>query len=260
MTITFKVTKFGGILLVGFFAFKSAAAQSTQSSPGAASDLVIESIQLDPPNGSILREQTPIRATIQFRFTKPASEIGVWVRIFDEKYKSQYFGSPDRMRPGTHRVIRGAYLTEPGTLDKLTVVFKNTNSAEIFRRDIPVNYTFVPDPALDAQKKDGAGSKILKVTFPTGKGATVRKGTFIPINLEYSINTPRGLIAGTIPETKCSMTYAGLTEPLRGNGEIRMGFAVGESCVIKRVRVLLRNEAEGYVYDELVDVDLTVLD
>jgi hypothetical protein len=164
------------------------------------------------------------------------------------------------MRPGTHRVTRGAYLTEPGTLDRLTVVFKNTKSAEIFRQDIPVNYTFVPDPALNAQKKDGAGWTISKVTFPNGKRATVKKGTFIPIDLAYAINTPRGLIASTIPETKCSMTYAGLAEPLLGQGEIRMGFTVGERCWVKRVRVLLRNEAEGYVYEEFVDVDLIISD
>ncbi|UUZ48972.1 hypothetical protein LP420_41295 [Massilia sp. B-10] len=171
------------------------AAQIVQSGPGAASDLVIESVQLDPPNGSTLREQTPIHATIQFRFAKPNSEIGVWVRIFDEKYKSQYFGSPDRMLPGRHRVTRGAYLTEPGTLDKFTVVFKNAKSTEIFRQDIPVNYTFVPDPALVARKKDGAGSTISQVIFPNGKRTTVKKGTFIPINLAYSINTAHGLIA-----------------------------------------------------------------
>jgi hypothetical protein len=85
MTISLKVAIFAGILLLGIFACKFAAARATHSSPGEAPDLVIESIQLDPPNGSTLREQTPIHATIQFRFTKPASEIGVWVRIFDEK-------------------------------------------------------------------------------------------------------------------------------------------------------------------------------
>lgn len=140
------------------------------------------------------------------------------------------------------------------------VVFKNAKSAEIFRQDIPVNYTFVPHPALDAQKKDGAGSKISKVTFPNGKRITVKKGTFIPVNLEYSINTPHGLIANTIPDTTCSMTYAGLTETLRGQGHIQMGFTVGEKCSVKHVRVLLRNEAEGYVYEELVNVDLNISD
>lgn len=79
----------------------------------------------------------------------------------------------------------------------------------------------------------------------------MKKGTFIPIHLEYSINTPHGLISSMIPDTKCSMTYAGVTESLRGQGCIQMGFTVGEKRSIKHVRVLLRNEAEGYVYEQL---------
>ena len=39
-----------------------------------------------------------------------------------------------------------------------------------------------------------------------------------------------------------------------------MGFTIGEKCSIKQVRVLLRNEAEGYVFDELVDVEIDVSD
>lgn len=207
-----------------------------------------------------MREQTPIIATIGFRYTKPASDIGVWVRVFDDRFKSQYIGTPERFRPGTHIATRGAYLTEPGRLDRLTVVFKNAESTEIFRQDIPVNYTFVADPALDALKRIGTGATITNVSFPTGKRAKLKKGTFIPVSLDYSINTAEGLFAGAIPETSCSMTYAGMMEPIRGKGNVEMGFTVGEACSIKRVRVLLRNAAEGYVYEEFVDVDLTIIE
>jgi hypothetical protein len=34
----------------------------------------------------------------------------------------------------------------------------------------------------------------------------------------------------------------------------------GEPCTIKRIKLLLGNEAEGYVYEETVDVDLTIQD
>ena len=234
MTITPKLLICACILIFGTTAWKLGVAQSVQSAADETSDIVIESVQLDPPNGSTLAEQTPIHATIQFRFTKPSSEVGVWVRIFDERYKSQYFGSVDRMRPGTHRVTRGAYLTEPGTLDRLTVVFKDPRSAEIFRQDIPVNYTFVRDPALDAQKKDGAGSSISKVSFPDGKRTRVKKGTFIPVDLVYSVNTPRGLFASTIPVTKCSKTYAGLTEALVGKGRCRWASPLEKSVPSNR--------------------------
>jgi len=230
---------------------------NAQASP---SDLVIESIKLDPPNGSTLNEQTPVLATIKFRFSKPASPLRAWVRIFDETYKSQYIGVPESMDPGTHIITRGAYLTEPGTLDKMTVVFKDSNSMEVFRQDIPVHYKFIRDPALDARKRDGAGSKITQVYFPAGKHATIRKGTFIPVELDYAINTPNGLFAGTVPDTTCSMTHTGLFDPLFDKGRIRMGFTIGESCSVKRVKVLLRNEAEGYVFEKFFDVDLTIID
>lgn len=257
-TNTMKFAILAAIIFIGIFAYRFAAARSAQAGAQEPADIVIESVQFDPPDGSTLPEQAPILATIRFRFTKPIDEVGVWVRIFDDKFTSQYIGSPERMRPGTYVVTRGAYLTEPGKLDRFTVVFKNAKSAEIFRQDVPVNYTFVADPALDALKKVGAGSTITRVAFPAGKRATVKKGTFIPVLLDYAVNTPDGLFAGTIPETGCSMTYAGLTEPLVGQGTIQMGFTVGEACSVKRVRVALRNAAEGYVHEQFVDVDLTI--
>ncbi len=258
--MTLKLTVIAAIALIGIVLYKFAASSPGQPRTQKPADIVIESVQLDPADGSTLREQTPIIATVKFRYTKPASDVGVWVRIFDEKFKSQYIGVPERFRPGTHVATRGAYLTEPGQLDRLTVIFKDAKSAEIFRQDIPVNYTFVADPALDAAKKIGIGSTISKVSFPNGKRAAVKKGTFIPVVLEYSINTPEGLIAGTVPETTCSMTHVGLMEPLRGKGTVQMGFTVGEACSIKRVRVVLRNAAESYVYEEFVDVDLSIRD
>jgi hypothetical protein len=243
----------------GFYAFRHFRARAAQSS--TKTDLVIESIHLDPPDGSILPEQTPVFVTVNFRFSKPAAEVGVWVRIFDETYRSQYYGAPDRALPGRHSVTRGAYLTEPGELKTLTVVFKNPMSAEILRQDIPVNYTYVADPALKARKNEGVGSVISRVVFKNGRQQTVRKGTYIPVILAYAIqNAPNGLYASAIADTKCSATYAGMPEPINGNGEVELGFTLGEACAIKRVKVLLRNDAEGYVYEEFVDVDITIVD
>lgn len=223
-------------------------------------DFAIESIELDPPDGSTVFEQTPIHAKIRFRFGKPSGELGIWVRIFDETYRTQYFGSCDRFAPGAHKAVRGAYLVEPGIVRQMTVVVKNEESTEIFRQDIPVNYTFVRDPALDARKADGQGSTITSIVFPDGKRAKVKKGTFIPVVVRYDVNTPRGLFAGSIPETKSSMTYVGVFEPLIGQGAVDVGFCVGEACKIERVRVRLRNEAEAVIYEQYVDVDLTITD
>lgn len=255
-----QVLIYVGMASFGYWAYKYVVARMAHSTPDGPCDVVIESIELDPPNGSTLPEQTPIHVTIQFRFSSPAAELGVWVRIFDNTYRSQYFGSPDRAAPGTSQVTRGAYLTEPGKLDKLTVVFKNSKSTEVFRQDIPVDYTFVRDESLDILKQDGVGSTITKVSFPHGKRTKVRKGTLFPVDVEYSVNTPNGLYSSTIPDTQRSFTYAGMCEPLIGNGKIRLGFTPGEAGSIKRVKVLLRNDAEGYVYEEFVDLDLTVTD
>ncbi|KQZ26251.1 hypothetical protein [Duganella sp. Root1480D1] len=243
-----------GLLLATLLASNVAFAQVKSS------DLVIDSIKLDPSNGSTLKEQTPVLATIKFHFSKPASPLRAWVRIFDETYQSQYIGVPEELEPGTHVIRRGAYLTEPGTLNKMTVVFKDENSTEVFRQDLPVNYKFVRDPALDKRKRDGLGSSIKQVRLPTGKQASVKKGTFIPVEFEYDINTPNGLFPGTVPDTNCSMTHTGLFEPLYAKGKIQMGFSVGERCSIKRIKVSLRNEAERQVFEKIIDVDLTITD
>ncbi len=142
----------------------------------------------------------------------------------------------------------------------MTVVFKDINSAEVFRQDVAVQYKFVRNPALDARKWDGTGSAITKVSLPGGIQASVKKGAFIPVELDYAINTPNGLFASVVPDTKCSMTYSGLVKPLYARGKVRVGFTVGEKCAIKKMKVLLRNEAERQVYETLVDVDLTITD
>lgn len=243
-----------GLLLTALFASNIAFAQVKTS------DLVIDSVHLDPPDGSTLKEQTPIYATIKFHFSKPASPLRAWVRIFDETYQSQYIGVTEEMGPGSHVVTRGAFLTEPGTLNRMTIVFKDKSSAEVFRQDIPVHYKFVRDPALDAQKRDGLGSTITQVVLPAGKQATVKKGRFIPVQLEYDINTPNGLYPSTEADTKCSMTHSGLFEPLYAKGRIEMGFTVGERCSIKRIKVSLWNESQQKVYEKFVDVNLTITD
>lgn len=159
-TTSFKPPLLAGLILISLFACTCAIGQTAANGRTGNAGIVIESIRLDPPNGTTLPEQTPVLATIAFRVTKPADEVGVWVRILDDAFKSQYLGSNERFQPGRHVVTRAAWLTDPGKLDKLTVVFKNAQSTEVFRQDIPVNYSFVADPALEALKKVGIGSKI----------------------------------------------------------------------------------------------------
>ncbi|PWF43691.1 hypothetical protein [Massilia glaciei] len=229
------------------------------AAPGP-SDLTIDVLWLMPPNGSTVLATDPINVTFRYRYSKPAGDVRIWARILDTKFTAGYVGVAEPLEPGTDIITRTAYLTEAGTVKTISLIAKDGNSTEILRKDIPVNYTFVPNKAIDALKGDGVGSKIVSIRIAGGKNAVHRKGVFVPVDVRYAINAKHGLIANVHPDTKCAMTHAGLFAPLFGNGIKQMGFTVGEKCVVTKIKLVLWNTVQQKVYDETVEVNMTYTD
>lgn len=229
------------------------------AAPGPT-DLAVEVVELSPKSGSTLLAQEWIHVKFRYRFSKPSQSLRFWVKILEPGVDGNYVGSPGAEEPGAGTIERAATVNQPGKVRVLSVVAKDETSNQIFRHDIPVDYTFVANPALAAFKGDGEGSRISTVEFPGTKRSTVRKGTFVNVKLTYLINTPNGLSPSVMPVTSCSNTYAGLFEEKRGKGSVDMGFAIGEKCHVKQVKVALFNRIHQAVYEEIVDVDLTYTD
>ena len=251
ITVAFGVLPATGLALL-------AGSRST-AAPGPT-DLAIEVLELSPKNGSTLLAQEWITVKFKYRFSKPAQPLRFWVKILESGVEGNYVGDPGDGEPGEAIIERAAFLEQPGKVHVLSLVAKDETSNQIFRQDIPVDYTFVANPALAALKDEGKGSRITGIDFPGGKRATLRKGTYVKVTLAYAINTPKGLSPSISPVTNCSNTYAGLFEEKLGQGSVDMGFAVGEKCHVKQVKVGLFNQVHQAIYEELVDVDLTYTD
>jgi hypothetical protein len=235
------------------------AAIAVAGAPGKT-DLSIEVLDLSPPSGSTLKATDPIHVTFRYRFTKPNGEVRFWAKILDPKLDATYIGIAETLEPGTGILTRTAYLTEPGKVKTISVVAKDENSLQFMQKDIPVDYTYIPNKAIDKLKGDGVGSKIVSITIAGGNNAVLKKGVFVPVDVRYAINAKHGLIANVYPDSECSMTFAGLHEPLYGNGVQPMGFTVGEKCVVKRIKLVLWNTVSKRVFDKTVDVNLKFID
>ena len=159
------------------------------------------------------------------------------------------------MTPGTGIVERYVLLTEPGVVKKITLVVKNGEHREIYARDFPVDYTYVPSPEAEAMKNDGAGSRIVGVRFSPTSPAKLSIGSTVSVDLDYDINNADGLDMWVEPLTNCNMTYAGMTGPAVGKGTIRKTFAVGEACHIEKVKVTMINAANRSIFEKVIDVD-----
>lgn len=241
--LTAITVAFGVLPAMGLALF--AGSRST-AAPGPT-DLAIEVVELSPKNGSTLLAQEWIRVKFKYRFSKPAQPLRFWVKILEPGVEGNYVGDPGDGEPGEGVIERAAFLEQPGKVHVLSIVAKDETSNQIFRQDIPVDYTFVANPALAALKDEGKGSRITGIDFPGGKRAAVRKGTYVKDTLAYAINTPEGLSPSGAPVTSCSHTYSGLFERKLGKGSIDMGFAIGERCHVKQVKVGLFNRVHQAV-------------
>ncbi|PXX33713.1 hypothetical protein [Undibacterium pigrum] len=221
----------------------------------AKTDLRIDIVSISPKPGSTLKAMQPITVKFKYRYSSPAEEMPVWVKILDNSYESNYQGSSDSLVPGTGTVSRFVYLNEAGKVSTLSIIAKDTAHNRTFRHDIPVNYTYVTDPALEAKKRDGTGSTITDVNFIGGTPATLAVGSEVEADLFYDINTSEGLALSLIPVTTCKMSYEGYWDRQKGKGGIRKSFSVAEPCHIKKVRVLMNNAVEKLVFEKTIDVD-----
>lgn len=221
----------------------------------AKTDLRIDIVSISPKPGSTLKAMQPITVKFKYHYSSPAEEMPVWVKILDDTYESNYQGSSDSLVPGTGTVSRFVYLNEAGKVSTLSIIAKDTAHNRTFRQDIPVNYTYVTDPVLEAKKRDGTGSTITDVNFIGGTPATLAVGSEVEADLFYDINTSEGLALSLIPVTTCKMSYEGYWDRQKGKGGIRKSFSVAEPCHIKKVKVLMNNAVEKLVFEKTIDVD-----
>jgi hypothetical protein len=237
--------------------------KETNSNPSAPTDFTAIAVDFSHKPGSTLLAGEYLEVQLKYKFSLPRDPVRIWVKILDPGLDAQYVGYMETLKPGEGEVVRAAYLNSAGKVKNLTVVVKDARSREIYKKDIAVDYTFVDNPEIAARANDGKGSKITGVSFPAGKKATLKKGTFYPVALKYDVNLNEGLYPHATPVTQCSHSFAAVPEtegPIRKKGDVEMGFTVAEACHVKQVKVILVNAVRKTVFEGTIDVDLKYVD
>lgn len=243
------------LLLVAALAAGAHATDKPVAAP--PTDLALGVVRLDPPDGSTLKAGEMVTATLEWRYSKPATHLPLWVKLeVPDSVDWSYDGDHDETRPGHGRLDRYVGLNQPGHLDALVLVAKDANSREIYRRVVKVNYTFVANPVQEALRRDGLGSRITGVTFDPPPPARLAPGTRVIAHIGYAAKSIHGVRPVAIPVTACPMTYNGLVQAVDGRGEFDQNFTVGTACALRQVRVQLFNEGGAVVDEKLVDIDL----
>lgn len=222
-------------------------------------DLSIVRVVLDPPSGSTLKATEPITVSFGYQYTKPPMSMRVWAKVLDETHDSTYQGSTEDMTPGVGVMQRQLTLNVPGQIKTITLIGKDEVSKETFRMNLPVDYTFVRHPEVEAHARDGIGSTLALVATSPASPAVVKAGEPIEIKVAHDINIEQGLWIGVEPVTRCNMGYDGLAEAALGQGVVSTRIRIGEPCELKQVRLTLVNPSRATVFEQLANVDFKIV-
>ena len=230
---------------------------SGDSSVSNANDLELDIVKFEPPDGSTLMAGEQVKVTVHWRHSMRGRGVGIWTKPEPpDGVGGSYEGDVGEARqPGQGRVLRSVSLSDPGTLRTVLLVAKDGHSRELFKRRIPVNFTFVENPEREARRQDGIESRITSVTIQPPSGQ-LPIGSYVEIQVGYSAQSTHGLRVTALPVTDCDMRYAPSAEAANGDGQATQGFSVGETCTIRQVSVRLLNDSDSVVDQRMVDVDL----
>ena len=223
----------------------------------APTDIELTIVKLDPPDGSTLDAGKDVTVIVGWRYSAPGTSVGVWVKPeTPDDVGGSYEGDAGESHPGRGTLLRTVRLHEPGRLVALLLVARDANSHEIYHRRVPVNYTFAASSELEAQLRDGLGSRITRVTLDPPSPARLAPGTRVLVHIAYDAKSERGLRPVAIPVTVEAMTYNGAQTHVDGQGQLTQHFTVGAPCDVHQVRVELWNEGGAIIDAKLLDVDL----
>jgi len=232
--------------------------RAAAESAATVTDLELRIASLDPPDGSTLEAGKEVTINVDWRYSKPAAGIRVWVKPeTPDDVGGGYEGDiGEAASAGRGSLVRTVNLNGAARLEALLLVARDAHSREIFHRRIPVNYTYVASAEQEALERDGLGSRITSVAFDPPSPARLAPNTRVMVRIGYDANSVHGLRPIAIPITDCAMTYNGAVESVQGHGKFTQHFTVGEPCTLTKVRVALLNKGGAAVDERLVDVGL----
>ncbi|HEX7640133.1 MAG TPA: hypothetical protein VF457_17180 [Burkholderiaceae bacterium] len=224
--------------------------------PDAASDMAVEVVGMRPPSGSTLKANEPVVVTLRYRYARPDEDLMVWARLDAPGLESTYEGAHPDTHPGTGTIERQVALTEPGTARRITVVARDRKLRTVFAKEIPVNYTWIPNPRMESWRDDGVGSRITGVTLSPASPAVLKAGSQVDVTIAFDSTATRPLQPWIQPLTACHAAWDEMLPVAPGATSVHRRFTVGQACALRQLRVALSNAANVKVAERIVDVDL----
>ena len=242
----------------GLMKFLSSLAALFSGRPSAVSDIELEIVQFDPPDGSTLLAGEDIKITVQWRHAMRGRGIGIWTKPeLPAGVGGGYEGDGGEAHaPGRGRVLRGVSVAEPARLEAVYLIAKDGDSRELFNRRVPVNFTFAVNPEREERRHDGAFSRITGVEVLAPAGELLPIGQHVQVRVGYYARSTHGIRVTAIPVTDADMRYAATAETSDGDGHAMQGFVIGQACVIRHLHVRLLNDSDVAVAEQMVEVDL----
>ncbi len=222
-------------------------------------DLELAIVRLDPPDGSTLEAGKDVTIVVDWRYSKPKGDVGVWVKpeTPDDVGGGYEADLGETHRAGHGQLVRTVNLNGAARIEALHVVARDAQMREIYHRRIPVSYTYVDSAENDALVRDGLGSRITSVAFDPPSPARIAPGTRVNVRIGYHVESSvHGVRPIALPLTELAMTYNGAVETVHGDGKLTQHFIVGEAGTVTRVRVQLLNKGGATVDQRDVEVDL----
>jgi hypothetical protein len=244
---------------MGVAAPAAAPADAPAADVAPSTDLQLDVVALRPPPGSTLKANDPVVVTLRYRYARPAGDVMVWAKLLGAGPAS-YEGARADTPAGSGIIERTVTLNGPGEVHRLTLVAKDARLQQIYRREVPVHYTWVPNPRAEAIRDDGTGSRIVGVRLAPGTSAVLKAGTPVAVDLDVDNRSSRGVQAWVEPVTSCNMAFDDMLKVRAARGTVRQRFTVGQRCVVTQLHVALANSAGVRVFDQLVNVDLRYVD
>jgi len=220
-----------------------------------ATDLTLNIVKFDPPDGSNLKAGDSVTMTVDWHYRRPAQPLQVWViPSAPDSVHGGYSSAADETSPGQGDLKRSVQVIT-SRLDAVDLV-ASADGHEIYRRRVPVHYTFAPNPELEAKRKDGQGSSIIGVTFDPPSPARLAPGKEVVVHIGYDAKSAHGLRPLVMPMTDCESRYNGFAGKVDGRGSFDQSFTVDEPCALRQVQVKLYNDGNVAIVTKIVDVDL----
>ncbi len=223
-------------------------------------DLQLEIVKFDPPDGSTLMAGEKVTITVAWRHSMRGRGVGIWTKpVAPREVRGGYDsdgGEADK--PGRGRVTRGFHLSAPCAVTGVVLSASDGDSRELFSQRIPVNFTYVANPELEARRHDGAFSRITAVKVEGDGQGPLPVGSHLDVHVRYVAQSTHGVRVTAVPITDADYRHALPVKLDNGEGEALQGFTIGEACVVQQVHVRILNASDVVVDEQWIDVHLQV--